>query len=127
MRRTDIAVPNKIGEQQPLAQGMALVHHIFGDDPNSRPAHENVASAVFTTPQIATVGLTEEEAAEKYSNLNIYKSTFRRVRVYHVSAALPLIQLRRVPSMGRPPARPTLCRESRHVMLVCLCALPWSV
>ena len=58
-------------------QGMALVHYLFGDDPNSRPAHENVASAVFTTPQIATVGLTEEQAAKKYPNLNIYKSTFR--------------------------------------------------
>ncbi len=56
---------------------MALVNHLFGDDPNSKPAHENVASAVFTTPQIGNVGLTEEEAAEKYPNLNIYKSVFR--------------------------------------------------
>ncbi len=56
---------------------MALVNHLFGDDPNSKPAHENVASAVFTTPQIGNVGLTEEEATEKYPNLNIYKSVFR--------------------------------------------------
>ena len=59
---------------------MALVHHLFGDDPDSRPVHENVASAVFTTPQIGNVGLTEEEAASKYPNLNIFKSTFRRAR-----------------------------------------------
>ena len=33
-------------------QGMALVHHIFGNDPDSKPSFENVASAVFTTPQV---------------------------------------------------------------------------
>ena len=50
---------------------------LFGGDPNSRPDHQNVANAVFTTPQISNVGLTEEEAAAKYPNLNIFKSTFR--------------------------------------------------
>lgn len=58
-------------------QGMALVHHIFGNDPDSKPTTENVASAVFTTPQIATIGYTEESAREKFPNLNIFTSTFR--------------------------------------------------
>ena len=58
---------------------MALVHHLFGDDPNSRPVHDHVASAVFTTPQIGNVGLTEEEAVKEYPNLNIFKSVFRCV------------------------------------------------
>ena len=62
-------------------QGMALVHHIFGNDPDSKPAFQNVASAVFTTPQIATLGYTEERAREEFPNLNIFTSVFRRVSV----------------------------------------------
>lgn len=59
-------------------QGMALVHHIFGNDPNSKPSAESVASAVFTTPQIAGVGYSEEDAREAFPNLNIFTSVFRR-------------------------------------------------
>ncbi len=39
--------------------------------------YENVASAVFTSPQIATCGLTEEEAVEQCGDLLIFTTTFR--------------------------------------------------
>ena len=67
-------------------QGNALVHHIFGKDPNSKPDSGNVASAVFTTPQIATIGYTEEKAREEFPNLNIFTSIFRRVLTAEESA-----------------------------------------
>jgi len=35
-----------------------------------------VPTAVFCQPQIGTVGLTEEQAREKYNNIDIYKTSF---------------------------------------------------
>ncbi|MEM9482186.1 MAG: glutathione-disulfide reductase [Cyanobacteria bacterium P01_F01_bin.116] len=42
-------------------------------------SHENVPSAVFTTPEVATVGMTEIEAVEKYGEaaIKVYRSRFR--------------------------------------------------
>ncbi|ESA36939.1 glutathione reductase [Leptolyngbya sp. Heron Island J] len=42
-------------------------------------SHENVPSAVFTTPEVATVGMTETEAIEKYgeAGIRVYRSRFR--------------------------------------------------
>ena len=54
------------------------MHHLFGNDPDSKPGFKDVASAVFTTPQIATVGYTEEAAQEAFPNLNIFTSIFRQ-------------------------------------------------
>src|SRR5690606_37094853 len=39
-----------------------------------------VASAVFTTPEVGTVGLTEAEAMERFAGLDIYRATFRPMR-----------------------------------------------
>ncbi|MEM7061992.1 MAG: glutathione-disulfide reductase [Cyanobacteria bacterium P01_B01_bin.77] len=41
--------------------------------------HDNVPSAVFTTPEVATVGMTENEAIDKYgeAGIRIYRSRFR--------------------------------------------------
>ncbi|MEO0430880.1 MAG: glutathione-disulfide reductase [Cyanobacteria bacterium J06656_5] len=41
--------------------------------------HENVPSAVFTTPEVATVGMTEIQAIEKYgeAGIKVYRSRFR--------------------------------------------------
>lgn len=59
-----------------LMEGHRLADTLFGDQ--DRPVdHECVASTVFTTPEIGTVGLTEEEALDKYPNLDVYKSRFR--------------------------------------------------
>lgn len=42
-----------------------------------RPDYEAVASAVFSSPPIATVGLTEEQAHEKYGDIDIYSTAFK--------------------------------------------------
>ncbi|MEM7792820.1 MAG: glutathione-disulfide reductase [Cyanobacteria bacterium P01_C01_bin.118] len=41
--------------------------------------HNNVPSAVFTTPEVATVGMTETEAIDKYGEaaIKVYRSRFR--------------------------------------------------
>jgi glutathione reductase (NADPH) len=63
-----------------LMEGMAFAKNVFGQDADARPVYENVASAVFTAPQIATCGLTEEEAREQCGDLLIFTSTFRGMR-----------------------------------------------
>ena len=42
--------------------------------------YDLVASAVFTTPEIGAIGLTELEAQEKFPKLDIYETQFRPMR-----------------------------------------------
>jgi glutathione reductase (NADPH) len=42
--------------------------------------HANVASAVFSQPPVATVGLTEARARAEVGALDIYRSTFRPLK-----------------------------------------------
>ena len=39
--------------------------------------YSNVPSAVFSTPPIAVVGLTEEEAKEQFEYIDVYESNFK--------------------------------------------------
>jgi glutathione reductase (NADPH) len=60
-----------------INEGRALADTVFGNKPRIM-SYENVPSAVFTTPEAATVGLTEAEAREKYGDaVKIYRSRFR--------------------------------------------------
>ena len=58
-----------------LMEGHRLADTVFGG--MDRPVdHEFIASTVFTNPEIGTVGYTEEEAAEKFKDITVYKSRF---------------------------------------------------
>ncbi|GAA6152919.1 glutathione-disulfide reductase [Pseudoteredinibacter isoporae] len=69
-----------------LAEGMALAHNLFGEG-GRRVDYDNIATAVFSQPNIATVGLTEAEAKEKYSQVDVYKSEFKHMK--HTLSGLP--------------------------------------
>ena len=43
--------------------------------------HANVATAVFSNPNLATVGLSEEKARERYGAVDIYKASFRALKL----------------------------------------------
>ncbi len=60
-----------------IGEGRAFADSEFGN--NRRVfSHEDVATAVFSTPEAATVGLTEEQARGKYGdNVKIFKTSFR--------------------------------------------------
>lgn len=60
------------------AEGMALARTLFQDKPTSL-VYENVPTTVFSIPNVATVGLSEE-AARKHGNVEIYKTGFRPLR-----------------------------------------------
>ena len=59
-----------------LMEGHRLADTLFGG--RNRPVdHDYVPSTVFTTPEIATIGYTEEDAAIKFQDITIYKTKFR--------------------------------------------------
>ena len=62
-----------------LAQAMALVNHLYGDNSQSM-SYEAIPTAVFTQPNIATVGLTEHDALEAGHKINVYQSDFRHLK-----------------------------------------------
>jgi len=59
-----------------IAEGMALAATLFDDRPTS-PDYDNVPSAVFSSPPIGSVGLTEETARARHDNIQVYRSSFR--------------------------------------------------
>jgi glutathione reductase (NADPH) len=62
-----------------LHEGVCLSETLFNDNPRS-PDHEYVPAAVFSQPPVGTVGLTEEEASEKFGAIEVYRSTFRALK-----------------------------------------------
>jgi len=62
-----------------LAEGMALVKTLFNDQP-SKVDYSYVATAVFSQPNLASVGLTEEEARDQYAEVDVYRSSFRHMK-----------------------------------------------
>ena len=69
-----------------LMEGMAFARNAFGGHADAAPDYNAIASAVFSSPPMASVGLTEEEAAAEFRNLDLYTSSFRQ-------ASLPLCRL----------------------------------
>jgi glutathione reductase (NADPH) len=61
-----------------INEGRAFADTEFGGKPRLM-SHENVPSAVFTTPEAGTVGLTEAQAIAKYGEaaIKVYRSKFR--------------------------------------------------
>jgi glutathione reductase (NADPH) len=61
------------------AEGMALARTLFDGTPTA-PDHENVPTAVFANPNLATVGLPEDKARERYGEVEVYKTAFRALK-----------------------------------------------
>ena len=62
-----------------LAEAMAVVDQLFGSGARAM-AYDLIPTAVFTHPNIGTVGLTEAEARERFPRLRIYRSDFRPLK-----------------------------------------------
>ncbi|MBI3370972.1 MAG: glutathione-disulfide reductase [Betaproteobacteria bacterium] len=61
------------------AEGMALATTLFRGVASAID-HENVPTAVFADPNLATVGLSEARARERFGAIDIYKTSFRSLR-----------------------------------------------
>ncbi len=62
-----------------IAEGQAFVETVFNENPQ-KPDYDNVPTAVFSQPSLATVGLTEEAAREKHAAIDVYKAHFRPMK-----------------------------------------------
>jgi glutathione reductase (NADPH) len=58
-----------------IHEAMCLAKTLFGGEPTS-PVHENVASAVFSQPPVASVGLGEDEARDRFGTVDVYRTRF---------------------------------------------------
>ncbi|MGH6989476.1 MAG: glutathione-disulfide reductase [Stellaceae bacterium] len=62
-----------------IAEGRALAETLFNDNPLIMD-HDNVASAVFSIPPVATVGLSEAAARRAFDTVDIYRARFRPMK-----------------------------------------------
>lgn len=64
-----------------LAEAMYFVNTTYGDGWR-KVDYDLIASAVFSQPNIGTVGLSEEEAREKYGDdIEIFRSAFKAMKI----------------------------------------------
>jgi glutathione reductase (NADPH) len=62
-----------------IREGHAFADSVFGKKP-VRVDHADVPTAVFTQPEVGTVGLTEEQALAQFARVDIYKADFRPMK-----------------------------------------------
>ena len=62
-----------------IREGHAFADTVFGKRP-VRVDHLDISTAVFSQPQVGTVGLTEAEARARFTHVDIYKTDFRPIK-----------------------------------------------
>lgn len=62
-----------------LAEGTAVAKTLFANQPTTVD-YENIPTAVFCSPNIGTVGLTEKDARERYGDVTVFRSVFRPMK-----------------------------------------------
>jgi glutathione reductase (NADPH) len=62
-----------------IREGHAFADSVFGGKPWTVD-HADIPTAVFSTPEIGTVGLAEEQAKATHAALDIYRADFRPMK-----------------------------------------------
>ena len=62
-----------------IREGHAFADTVFGGR-ESFADHSTIPTAIFTTPEVGTVGLSEEAACAAYKAVDVYKTEFRPMR-----------------------------------------------
>jgi glutathione reductase (NADPH) len=62
-----------------IREGHAFADTVFGGKP-TRVDHADVPTAVFTQPEVGTVGLTEGQARAQFARVDVYKADFRPLK-----------------------------------------------
>ncbi|MCQ4258813.1 glutathione-disulfide reductase [Stutzerimonas stutzeri] len=80
-----LAIGDVIGRVQltpvALAEGMAVARQLFKPEEYRPVDYNTIATAVFSLPNMATVGLTEEEARAKGHKVVLFESRFRPMKL----------------------------------------------
>jgi glutathione reductase (NADPH) len=69
-----------------IAAGRKLADRLFGQQPEARLDYENIPTVVFSHPPIGTVGLTEDEANERWGHDAVKCYATRFVNLYYAMA-----------------------------------------
>lgn len=62
-----------------IHEAMCFVETAFKDNP-TQPDLDCIATAVFSQPEIGTVGLSEDEACRRFDRIEIYSASFRPLK-----------------------------------------------
>lgn len=62
-----------------IHEAMCFIETAFKDNP-TRPDHDTIPTAVFSQPEIGTVGLSEGEAGRRHDEVEVYRASFRPMR-----------------------------------------------
>ncbi|MFZ6708729.1 glutathione-disulfide reductase [Undibacterium sp. TC9W] len=62
-----------------LAEGMVVAANLFQHG-RKLMSYENIPTAVFSHPNVATLGMTEAKAREKHAHVRIFKSEFKALK-----------------------------------------------
>jgi glutathione reductase (NADPH) len=63
-----------------IREGHAFADTVFGGKP-VKVDHTDVPTAVFSEPEVGVIGLTETQAAERYPRVDVYKTSFRPMKM----------------------------------------------
>ena len=64
-----------------LAEGMAVARQLYKPDEYRKVDYSMIPTAVFSLPNIGTVGLTEEQAREQGYEISVFESRFRPMKL----------------------------------------------
>ena len=62
-----------------IHEAMCFIETEYRDNPTS-PDLDLIATAVFSQPEIGTVGMSEEDAAKEFTDLEVYRAEFRPMK-----------------------------------------------
>ncbi|MCY1668886.1 glutathione-disulfide reductase [Rhizobium sp. SL86] len=62
-----------------IHEAMCFIETVYKNNPTA-PDHDLIATAVFSQPEIGTVGLSEEEASAKFDEIEVYRAEFRPMK-----------------------------------------------
>src|SRR5215470_2432311 len=63
-----------------IHEGHAFADTVFGGRPTAVD-HTNVPTAVFSEPEVGAIGLTEAQACERLTKVDVYKTSFRPLKM----------------------------------------------
>jgi glutathione reductase (NADPH) len=62
-----------------IHEAMCFIETVYRNNPTS-PDYELIPTAVFSQPEIGTVGMTEEDACKRFAEIEIYRAEFRPMK-----------------------------------------------
>lgn len=111
-----------------IREGQAWADRVFGGTEHTALTHLGpdgiVPSAVFTTPEVGSVGLSEAQALERHADIDVYRTDFRPIKATLAGGAeRTLMKLVVQRSSGRVLGVHLVGAEAAELIQLCAVAL----